>query len=32
VDVVQDARCQALMAQFIRAHPTLWAEDIGTEG
>jgi cytosine/creatinine deaminase len=32
VDVVQDARCQELMAQFIRAHPTLWAEDIGTEG
>jgi cytosine/creatinine deaminase len=31
VDVVQDARCQALMAQFIRAHPALWAEDIGTE-
>lgn len=30
VDVVQDARCQALMAQFIRAHPSLWAEDIGT--
>jgi creatinine deaminase len=32
VDVVQDPRCQALMAEFIRAHPTLWAEDIGTEG
>jgi creatinine deaminase len=31
VDVLQDARCQELMAQFIRAHPTLWAEDIGTE-
>jgi creatinine deaminase len=32
VDVVQEARCQELMAQFIRAHPTLWAEDIGREG
>ncbi len=30
VDVLQDPRCQELMAQFIRAHPTLWAEDIGT--
>ncbi len=29
VDVVQDARCQELMATFIRAHSTLWAEDIG---
>jgi|SRR5687768_6705901 len=30
VDVLQDPRCQALMAAFIQAHPTLWAEDIGT--
>jgi cytosine deaminase len=30
VDVLQDARCQALMAEFIRAHPSLWGEDIGT--
>jgi cytosine deaminase len=30
VEVRQDARCQALMAAFIRTHPTLWAEDIGT--
>jgi cytosine/creatinine deaminase len=30
VDVRQDARCQALMATFIQAHPSLWAEDIGT--
>jgi len=30
VEVLQDARCQALMAQFIAAQPTLWAEDIGT--
>src|SRR6058998_4253313 len=29
VEVVQDARCQELMAQFIQAQPTLWAEDIG---
>src|SRR5919204_1463309 len=24
VDVLQDARCQELMARFIREHPTLW--------
>jgi creatinine deaminase len=30
VDVRQDARCQELMTRFIAAHPTLWAEDIGT--
>lgn len=30
VDVVQDARCQRLMTEFIAAHPTLWSEDIGT--
>jgi len=29
VEVLQDARCQALMAQFIQAQPKLWAEDIG---
>jgi cytosine deaminase len=29
VEVVQDARCRELMARFIAAHPTLWAEDIG---
>jgi cytosine/creatinine deaminase len=28
--VVDDTRCKALMAQFIRANPALWAEDIGT--
>ena len=28
--VVDDARCRELMAQFIRANPTLWAEDIGS--
>src|SRR5947207_315302 len=30
VDVLHDPRCQELMTQFIRAHPSLWAEDIGT--
>ena len=29
VDVLQDSRCQALMAQFIQVQPALWAEDIG---
>ena len=29
VEVLQDMRCQELMARFIREHPTLWAEDIG---
>jgi cytosine deaminase len=29
VEVLRDPRCQALMAQFIRAQPSLWAEDIG---
>ena len=29
VEVLQDVRCQELMARFIREHPTLWAEDIG---
>jgi cytosine deaminase len=29
VEVLQDPRCQELMARFIAAHPTLWAEDIG---
>src|ERR1700675_4910934 len=28
VEVLQDARCQELMARFIRAQPSLWAEDI----
>lgn len=30
VEVLQDPRCQELMAKFIQAHPLLWAEDIGT--
>ena len=30
VEVLQDPRCQELMAQFIQVHPSLWAEDIGT--
>jgi len=29
VEVVEDARCIALMTEFIRAHPELWNEDIG---
>ena len=29
VEVVQDARCIALMERFIAEHPGLWAEDIG---
>ena len=29
VEVLQDPRCQELMARFIAAQPTLWAEDIG---
>ncbi len=32
VDVVQDAECIELMAEFIRANPTLWNEDIGEGG
>ncbi len=30
VEVLQDPRCHELMANFIQAHPLLWAEDIGT--
>jgi creatinine deaminase len=30
VEVVQDAECVRLMAGFIRAHPELWNEDIGS--
>ena len=29
VDVMQDARCVAMMKAFIAAHPELWNEDIG---
>jgi cytosine/creatinine deaminase len=29
VDVLQDARCIAMMRQFIAMHPQLWNEDIG---
>jgi cytosine deaminase len=31
VEVVQDPRCVELMTRFIREHPGLWNEDIGTE-
>lgn len=30
VEVMQDAACIQLMADFIARHPTLWSEDIGT--
>jgi cytosine deaminase len=30
VEVLQDAACIRLMSSFIRAHPDLWNEDIGT--
>ena len=30
VEVRQEPRCIALMEQFIRQHPQLWNEDIGT--
>ena len=30
--VLQDERCIALMRRFIREHPELWFEDIGTTG
>ena len=29
VEVIQDAKCIQLMADFIRARPELWNEDIG---
>ncbi len=29
VEVLQEARCIALMREFIRKNPTLWNEDIG---
>jgi creatinine deaminase len=29
VEVVQDARCIAMMRKFIATHPELWMEDIG---
>lgn len=31
VEVRQDPRCIELMRRFIREHPALWNEDIGTE-
>jgi creatinine deaminase len=32
VEVLQDAACERLLADFIRAHPELWDEDIGRSG
>ena len=29
IEVKQDERCIALMHEFMRLHPDLWAEDIG---
>jgi cytosine deaminase len=29
VQVLQDARCIAMMRRFIREHPAIWNEDIG---
>ena len=29
VEVLQDPACERLLADFIRAHPALWNEDIG---
>ena len=29
VEVLDDAECQRLLADFIREHPALWNEDIG---
>jgi cytosine deaminase len=29
IEVVDDARCVALMSEFIAANPELWYEDIG---
>ena len=32
VEVLQDAACICMMAEFIREHPDLWNEDIGEAG
>ena len=32
VEVLQDAACIRMMAEFIREHPDLWNEDIGEAG
>ena len=29
IEVLQDAACERLLGDFIRAHPELWDEDIG---
>ena len=29
VEVVNDPECERLLAEFVRAHPELWDEDIG---
>jgi cytosine deaminase len=30
VEVLDDPDCAALLADFVRAHPQIWAEDIGS--
>jgi creatinine deaminase len=32
VEVLQDASCIRMMAEFIREHPDVWNEDIGEDG
>ena len=29
VEVIDDPECAALLADFVRSHPQIWAEDIG---
>ena len=29
VEVIDDSECAALLADFVRSHPQIWAEDIG---
>jgi len=29
VEVLQEPACERMLAEFIRAHPSLWSEDIG---
>ncbi len=31
LEIIQDARCQQLMTEFISGQPELWHEDIGVE-
>ena len=29
VEVIDDSECADLLADFVRSHPQIWAEDIG---